>query len=205
MITKSENQFSQFLSQLYHEYFNKLAGTLLALVIALASNQWANSVVELSLQVLFRRQYPSLYKAIDQYQPEKGGMTLAHLAEPYLPPPLHRHFDLLGLDVTPDPRPFASKLADRQYVHQPHPVKSNKPINIGHQFSELVALPERKCPASPHWVIPLSDRRVPSEEDKEMVGACQVRLLLEKIERFQKGFCVLVADCSYSKPAFLMR
>jgi hypothetical protein len=204
IIAQSENQFSQFRLLLYHKLFNKLAGALLALVITIASNLWAKSVAELSLRALFQRQYPSLYKAIAQYQPEAGGLNLAYLAEPYIPPPSQRPFYLLGLDTTSDARPFASKLEDRQFVHQPNPVKSNKPVTIGHQFSELCELPERKSPQSPHWVIPLSDQRVESNKDKEMVGAYQVRLLLEKIERFRQSFCVLVADCAYSKPSFLV-
>jgi hypothetical protein len=46
---------------------------------------------------------------------------------------------------------------------------------------------------------------VKSTDDKEMVGAKQVRILLEDEERpFHNRLCAEVADSSYSKPAYLI-
>ena len=44
------------------------------------------------------------------------------------------------LDCTPNPRPFANKLADRTIVHAPNPAPGNKPICVGHQYSVLALL-----------------------------------------------------------------
>ena len=103
------------------------------LVDALSSNTQARSVVELSLNTCFRRDYTSLFKAISAYKPEDAKKNLAKLAAPYLPKPDKRSFWLLGVDVTPLSRPYAFRLEDRGYVYQPNPIRSNKPFTIGHQ------------------------------------------------------------------------
>lgn len=203
MNEKSENQFSQFRTQLYHEHFNKRADTLLDLVDALSSNSQARSVVELSLSPCFRRDYTSLFKAIADYEPGEAKKNLAQLAAPCLPQPKDRLFYLLGVDVTPQPRPFAFTLDERECVYQPTPVRSNKPITFGHSYSSVLALPERSGKSSPHWVIPLGTKRV-NRNNKEDTGATQIRELLEdKTLPFHGHLCVEVVDCGYSKPSYL--
>jgi hypothetical protein len=196
-------QLAQFRIEVYQN-FNKRADTLMDLVDALSSNRQARSVVELSLSSCFRRDYTSLFKAIAEYKPKKAKKTLAQLAAPYLSPPAHRPFWLLGVDVTPQSRPYASRLDDRGYVYQPNPIRSNKPITIGHQYSSVFALPERTRQQAKTWVEPLSVQRVKSVADKELVGAEQMRILLEDEELpFHDQLCAEVADSSYSKPAYL--
>jgi hypothetical protein len=174
------------------------------LVDALSSNTQARSVVELSLNPCFRRDYNSLFKSLDEYQYYWVHQNLAELAAPYLPQPQNRAFWLFGVDVTSCSRPYAKKLADKSYVYQPNPIRTNKPITIGHQYSSVCLLPERMS-QSPNWVIPLSNRRVVKWDDKEGAGAEQIRLLLEDTNLpFYQQFCVEVADSSYSKPDYLL-
>ncbi len=204
MISNSENQFSQFRLQLYQMHFNKRDDTLMDLVDALASNTQSHSVVELSLSPFFRRDYNSLFKAIASYQSVWVHKNLAQLASPFLPPPQKRPFWLLGVDVTACSRPYASRLADRGYVFQPNPVRLNKPITIGHQYSSVFLLPDKTTPKSHHWVIPLSTKRVTKKDDPQRVGAEQIRLLLkDDLMPFSQQLCVEVADSSYSKPSYL--
>lgn len=174
------------------------------LVDALSSNTQARSVVELSLNPCFRRDYNSLFKSLDEYQSYWVHRNLAQLAAPYLPQPQNRRFWLLGVDVTSCSRPYAKKLADKGYVYQPNPMRTNRPVTLGHQYSSVCLLPERTV-GSPNWVIPLSNRRVVKRDDKERVGAEQIRLLLEDATLpFYQQFCVEVADSSYSKPDYLL-
>lgn len=174
------------------------------LVDALASNTQARSVVELSLSPCFRRDYNSLFKSLAEYQYYWVHQNLAQLAAPYLPQPQSRSFWLFGVDVTACSRPYAKKLADKGYVYQPSSLRTNKPVTVGHQYSSVCLLPERPEQA-PNWVIPLSNRRVVKWEDKERVGAEQIRLLLgDETLPFYQQFCVAVADSSYSKPAYLL-
>jgi len=198
-------QLKQFRQEVYQN-FNKRADTLMDLLDTLSSNTVAQTVVELSLNAAFRREYSALFNALDEWEPDKAGKTLAQLAGPYLPKPVRLPFWLIGTDVTPQPRVHAQTLEDRSYVHQPNAVKSNKPITIGHAYSSVVLFPEEEGEHGPVWVVPLGVQRVKSSEDKEMVGALQVQALLEDEELpFHNEVCVEVADSGYSKPAFLAK
>ena len=112
-------------------------------------------------------------------QREAQEQGLRRLIAPYLPRPGQRPFWLFGLDVTPAPRPFAQTLSDRTFVHQSNPVKGGLPVTIGHPYSAVVALPERDRLTDPPWVVPLSMRRVTSQETATEAGAKQVEGLLE--------------------------
>ena len=198
-------QLKQFRQEVYQN-FNKRADTLMDLLDALSSNTSAQSVVELSLNPVFRRDYSALFTALDEWEPAKADKNLAQLAAPYLPQPARLPFWLLGTDVTPQPRRHARTLEDRSYVYQPNLLKSNKPITIGHAYSSVALLPEEECEHGPAWVVPLSVQRVKSSEDKEMVGALQIQALLDDKELpFYAQLCVEVEDSGYSKPAFLAK
>jgi hypothetical protein len=172
------------------------------LIDALSTNTRAQSVVELSLSPFFRRDYTSLFKAIQGSQitvSEVVGST-----EVNLPPPQQHSFWLFGVDVTPQERRFALSVTDQGFVYQPNALKGNKPVTIGHQYSDVVLLPEKEGEQASSWVVPLSTRRVKSEEDKELVGAEQMAsLLADERLPFHGAFCVEVGDTSYSKPAYL--
>lgn len=191
----------QFRRKLYQNFTNR-ADTLMELVDALCSNGRARSVVELCLTPCFRRSYSTLYKALAEWTWDEG--QLARLLSPFLPPPRQRSFWLLGLDVTPQPRPFAQTLPDRALVYQPNPIAGNTPITIGHQYSTVALLPEGPAQRSPAWVVPLSTARVATSDDKEGVGAAQIdALLCDSALPFHDQLCVEVADSKYSKPAYL--
>jgi hypothetical protein len=172
------------------------------LVDALCSSPAAQSVAELSLAAAFRRSYSTLYKAVDEF--EWAATQLAGLLAPYLPRPHVRPFWLLGVDVTPQPRPYAPTLRDRGMVYQPNQVKGNKPVTIGHQYAHVVLLPEAERGAASHWLLPLMTQRVATTDDKEQVSAAQIDALLRDGDLpFAHALCVAVGDTSYSKPAYL--
>lgn len=172
------------------------------LVDAICSNPQARSVVEYSLTSCFRRSYSTIFKAIDEMEMDE--LAAARLLAAYLPRPQQRPFWLLGVDVTPQPRQFAYTLPDRGMVYQPNPIKGNKPVTIGHQYSTTALLPEAAEGVSPSWVIPLLTRRVCTAEDKELVGSKQIDALLKDPQLpFGKSLTVAVGDSSYSKPACL--
>jgi hypothetical protein len=172
------------------------------LIDALCSSPAAQSAVELTLAPSFRRTYSTMYKAIDQF--DWAALQLAALLAPYLTPPQQRNFWLLGVDVTPQPRPFAQTLVDRGMVYQPNAVQGNQPVTIGHQYSTVALLPEAEANLSSSWLSPLLTRRVATCEDKELVGAGQINeLLCDRRLPFQRSLCVAVGDTSYSKPEYL--
>jgi len=106
------SQLKQFREEVYQN-FKKRADTLMELMDALSSNISAQSVVELSLNSAFRREYSSLFTALDEWEPEQEEKNLAQLAGPYLPKPKERPFWLFGTDVTPQPRVHARTLEDQ--------------------------------------------------------------------------------------------
>jgi hypothetical protein len=172
------------------------------LVDAMCSNPFARSVVEYSLTPCFRRTYTAMYKAITECRWDE--QQLARLLAPHLPPPWQRSFWLLGVDVTPQPRLYARTLPDRGMVHHPEPVKGNKPVTVGHQYSSVALLPEPEQNLSSSWVVPLRTRRVHTDQDQELVGAEQIDALLQDpLLPFHEELCVEVGDTSYSKPAYL--
>ena len=207
------HKLEQFRLDLY-EALPYRRDTLLDLLDALSSNTTARSVVELSLSPFFRREYSSITDGIDNFFqatiPEKRAeerrvweQKLVRVVAPYLPHPQGRKFWLFGIDVTPQPRPYAETLADRTYVYQPNTLKGNKPVNIGHQSSVLAYLPE-KGQKSPPWIVPLNVRRVSSDQSKNGAGAEQVKELFwaEKLP-FSGKLKVLVGDSDYSARTFL--
>jgi hypothetical protein len=198
-----DNQLKQFRIEVYQNFNkSKRTDTLMDLMDALSSNTTAKSVVELTLNPQFQRSYSALNKAI-----ATSGFNdkqLAYLAGKTIPPLRSRKFRLLGCDVTSNPRPYAQTLPDRGFVYQPNAIKGNKPITIGHQYSFVAFLPEPDKTKLGRWVVPLGMRRVASQENKELVGAQQIRVILEDKELpFGEDFCVEVEDSAYSNPAFL--
>jgi hypothetical protein len=197
------NQLQQFRSEVYQNFNNyKRTDTLMDLVDALSSNTIAKSVVELTLNPQFQRSYTALNKAI--VVECLSDKQIARLAAKTIDPPQFRKFYLIGTDVTSSPRPYAETLPDRGFVYQPNTIKGNKPIAIGHQYSFVAVLPERDKTKMGAWVVPLAMQRVSSQANKELVGAQQVRAILEDDQLpFVEALCVEVEDSAYSKPAFL--
>ena len=149
---ESISQLEQFRQQVYQN-FNNRSDTLMDLVDTLSSNTSASSVVELSLNPAFRRSYTALYKGVAEVEP--GEEDLAQLVAAHLPSPSHFPFWLFGVDVTSQPRPFNRTLSDRSLVYQPNPIKGNKPVTVGHQYSTVALLPEKGATTVP-WVVPLA-------------------------------------------------
>jgi len=207
-------QLKQFRQQLYSGLAYR-GDTIMDLLDALSSNITAKSAVELSLNPLFRRGYGSIYDGIQQFSRSVGVETTAEerraqeqqlmqLIGSYLPRPQQQKYWLLGVDVTPAPRRFADTLTDRGYVYHPNTIASNKPVTIGHQYSALVLFPEKLQASAPPWVVPLSLRRVTTQETKRSVGIQQVNLLLnDQTLPFHQQLCVQVVDSEYSVVSYL--
>lgn len=203
----------QFRNDVY-AWFPHRADALMDLLDALSSNPTARSVVELSENPLFRRQYSSVHDAIEHLSvPDSEAsrlrerqdleQALLRLLIPYLPRP-QRQFWLFGTDVTSASRPFARTLSERTFVYQPNPVKGITPITIGHQYSVVAMLPEKGSPDEPPWVIPLLVNRVTSTETKREAGLGQIgRLVNDETLPFHKDLCVDVADSDYSAVTYL--
>lgn len=185
--------------------------SVMELLDSLSSNLQASSVAELSLNPLFRRDYNSLYKGIQDFLPTpshpdypKAIDDLFSVISATVSDPVQRHFYLFGVDATPCPRAYSATLSDKSYIYQPNAIKGNKPVNIGHSYSVVAALPEASEAGNVSWTIPLSAQRVST--DKKDVDVAQTQLA--KILNYESApwkdkLSVLVADSLYSQRAFL--
>ena len=183
---------------------------IIDLIDALSSNQHATSVVELSLNPLFQRDYNSLYKAISEFSPHPNETSDSQQVNPLclavsgtIPTTNSRPFNLFGIDATPYPRPYSATLPDKTFIHYPNPIKGNKPISIGHTYSVVCALPERSETGNVPWSIPLSCDRVISTDTATKTGNKQLKKLWESSEIPDDKLSVLVADCDYSQRGFI--
>lgn len=182
--------------------------TIIELLDALSSNQQAHSVVELSLNPLFRRDYNSLYRGIQEFLPTQTDPNYEQRIETLFSavsrtiPPTSKHYNLFGIDTTPCPRPFAETLADKTFIHYPNPIKGNKPINIGHCYSVVCALPDQIDTEKVPWAVPLSGERVPSKHKGVNQGNQQLKKIWQS-SLFSDKLSVLVADSDYSQKDFI--
>ena len=186
---------------------------MLDLLDALASNDKAESVIQLSLNPLFRRRYSSITAAISNFpelveteepriageRPQLEQKKLCRLiAKLCAEPSEQRPFYLFATDCSSYFRPHAKKLSDKSSVYAPNQAPGNKPIAIGHQYANLVYLPE-KTPNMPPWVLPLSAKRVSTEQIGHEVDISLMTKLLDDDELdFKSQLCILVADTPHS-------
>ena len=209
----TEREFQKFRGKL-HKQFKNLADSAMELLDALCSNNKTASVVKLSLNPLFRRGHSALFKAIgalsfrevskvengegeDTQPQEREERSLVELIAEVVPKPEQRPFYLLGLDCTSVERQFAKTLADRGMVYQPTQIKGNKPITIGHSYSMLAVIPERKEGDAP-WTIPLDMSRVSTESNSNQKGIAQLKAVLSNPKlAWSKELCVNVVDSAY--------
>ena len=150
--TQYTTNLKQFRYTLYQN-LDKRPDALLELLDAMCSTPHATSVVAYSLAASYRRSYSTIFKAIDALQ--LAPLWLPQRLGPYLPRPAKRPFWLLIADVTPCPRPYALKLADRGMVYQPEVVKGKLPVTIGHQYSTVALGLEPEAGVTSSWVLPL--------------------------------------------------
>jgi hypothetical protein len=215
----TETEFKKFRSELYKQFKN-LVDSAMDLLDALCSNNKTASVVQLSLNPLFRRGHSALFKAIgalsfgevskvengeeeDSQPQEWEEKPLVELIAEVVPKPEKRRFYLLGLDCTSVERQFAKTLADRGMVYQPTQIKGNKPITIGHNYSMLAVIPERK-EGDALWTIPLDMSRVSTESTSNQKGIEQLKAVLSNPKlAWSKELCVNVVDSAYGNKQFL--
>lgn len=202
-------QFLEWRRQLYTALDSRRE-TIIELIDSLSSNPQASSVVELSLNPLFRRDYNSLYKGIQKFLPhqtddkyEQQVNRLLAAVSFTIPTSKSRSFNLLGIDTTPYPRPYSATLADKTFIHYPNPIKGNKPISIGHSYSVVCALPEKIETGNVPWAVPLSGERISVEEKFTDMGNNQLKKIFKSSSFCREQLSVLVADSLYSQRGFI--
>lgn len=168
-----------------YQSFPRAKDALFNLVDALASEDRAQSLPELSLSPAFERKWPSTYEALEDGIIDAKSLQRVFLA--HLP---QRHpLPLIAVDGTNIARPKARTSEDRsaQYVH--NLPESAKPVTYGWQFSTVVSLPEK--PSGGTYV--LDQRRVATattaiQVAKEQLEDLAAHLPKETIALLDRGY-----------------
>jgi hypothetical protein len=202
-------KFQTFRHRLFH-LFPYRAGATMDLIDALSATTTVDSVVKLSLSDLFRRTYSSLTDVLsslfrtnlkipptDEDKQKQAFKVTKLLAEKCAPNLSEKDPVLFAIDCTANPRIYASKVNDRTSVHAPNHVPGQKPITIGHEYSVLAYLPNGAEERELHWVVPLSVRRVRSDQSGPQVGLKQLEEIANQTD-FKDHFCISVTDAAYS-------
>jgi hypothetical protein len=129
------NKFKFFRDQIF-SCFSFRADSTMDLIDALSGNTDATSVVQLSLNPIFRRKYGSVRDAISHFEvdPEQRINIEKSLIRYCSPITKMQPYRLLVLDCTPAPRIYSKTVEDKGMVHAPNPVPGKKPITVGHQY-----------------------------------------------------------------------
>jgi hypothetical protein len=183
-------QLQQFRAALYHTFIHR-ADAVFELMDALAGDSQARTPVELSLSPLFQRQYASIYDGLDGWRYDEPGVKawLLQAATTLA----CEDFRLIGVDHTPKPRPYARKVTDRSFVHQPTFIRGNKPVTIGHDYSVMGQIDLSR---EDSWLGVLDVQRIATSSTPVQVGLSQ---MLELVQHCPDGL-VFTGDCEYSVP-----
>src|SRR5258708_31287095 len=161
------DQLREFRQTVY-ESMGQARDAQFELVDALVLNSEGRSVVELSLNPVFRRRWGSVYAALS-----KGEINPGLLERLYIRHVPASERPVWAVDSTLWPRPDAQTLPERGFHHSPTRIKGNKPIGIGHAYSSVVSVPE----ASGSWALPLAHDWIAGDQSALEVGAEQVKRL----------------------------
>jgi len=189
-------KLSQFRDELYL-LFPKRRDAIMNLLDALTSDgHRCKSVVQLSNSAQYKRQYSSITDAVADGLSEVSWIEVSRLVHKFTVSDLTKSPHRFVVDCTPNPRPFARKLADRTVTHHPNPAPGNKPICVGHQYSLLSLLPNEILENQKHWLLPLSTVRVGSHLKGHELGMQQISECAETLEIGDELF-ISVGDSLY--------
>ena len=130
------------------------------------------SFAELSLSPVFRRQWPSLYEALQDSNPRRTELLQLYVEEIPQEDPV-----VLAGDHTAWSRLQAVTLQERTDEHQAIPMNGAKPITIGQGYSTLAWIPE----AQGSWALPLLHERITSAESPIEKAVNQLRQVCQKL------------------------
>jgi len=188
------NNLIEFRQAVYDQGLTLARDAQFELMDALLLSPYVRSFPELTLSPAFRRKWPSGYAAI-----EEGSQNREWLERHFVAQIPRSGTQVFSLDDTPWPHPAAKVLADRQYVRGSTRAV-NGSIMIGHPYSVLAWVPE----SHQSWALPISVRRIPSQQTPTEMGVKQVKQLCRlRQEEMKEGLRLIVGDGKYGTHRFL--
>lgn len=193
----------QAFRQALYEAFGPARDALFELCDAVLTTPSAASFAHLSLAPLFRRQWPSLYEAIEDARPDPlrlMRLTLNYADESAFSHTLAR--PLLVGDHTAWPRLSAKTLEDRSYEHHADRqtrIQDGLPITVGYGFSTMALVAE----AEGSWVLPLMHERIASKQAALDLAADELREVAQALHRHTEARPIALFDSQYGCAPFL--
>ena len=157
--------------QTAYEFLGRAHDALFELGDAVLSSPRVNSFAELSCTPLFRRQWSSLYEALQDSRPQRRKLMRLYIEQMN---PTER--PVLAGDHTIWSRPYAVTLQERPYEHQAA-MLGNRPVGVGQGWSTLAWIPE----AGSSWALPLRHERITSFESPMGKAAWQLRQVCQAL------------------------
>jgi len=189
------NKLVEFRQAVYDHGLTRAKDAQFELVDALLLSPPIRSFPELSLSPAFRRQWPSVYAAV-----EDGKQDVEWLERYFV-----QHIPTTGvqvypLDGTAWAHPGAKTMSDRQYVYSPTIAVNGGSIVVGHSYSVLAWAPERNS----SWTPSVSVQRIKSEQTAVQVGVEQAKRLCQyRKATMSEALDIIAADGKYGNHRFL--
>jgi len=156
----------QFRQDLY-KLIGRSQDSLFELMDAVLTSPHLSSLVQASLNPLFRRQWSSVYSGLKRSRPHRDKLMKMLVAQM----PQDTKIFLAG-DTTVWPRPHASTLQDRTFER-----RAADTIQLAQSYSTLAWVPE----ASGSWALPLRHERVTSFETPASKAAFQLKQVCRQL------------------------
>ena len=116
----------------------------------------AYSLADLSMCPVFRRQWPSIYEAIQDTRPQRHKLMRLYSKNIPKEKPI-----ILAGDHTTWSRPDALTLKERTYEHYTTGGRGGRPVTPGYGYSTIAWIPESEG----SWALPLRHERITSWEN----------------------------------------
>jgi hypothetical protein len=188
------NKTIEFRQAIHAHGFGKQRDALLETLDAICLTGTLTSFPLLSLNKHFRRQWHSLYKAL-----ERGTLSAEWLSQHLAQQVPQAGIQYFSLDGTAWPRPRAQTLDDRQYVYHPTSAVKGGSICIGYPYSLLDWVPE----AHSSWSLSVSVERIASQQTASEVGIAQIEALSQNRAHLPEVLDIVAADSKYGNAKFL--
>lgn len=167
------DKLKQFRSGVY-TLLGKAKDALFDLMDAVLVTRSVYSFVELSVSPVFRRQWSSIYEAIEDANPPREELMRLYIEQL----PQTEQIVLAG-DHTAWSRLEAQTLRERTYEHQAQPMAGAKPVTLGQGYSTIAWIPE----TSGSWALPLLHERITSFSNPIEKAAAQLRLVCQNLKQ----------------------
>lgn len=174
------------------------------LILSLVTNYQAKAqtAVELSLNSHFKREYSSLYKALDSYYAPRNDMeqrderrdnARSKIGYFLLNSSLNSNHEsyTFFIDMTGNEKKHSHKTPDREYIH----TGAINGMTVGHYYSAICLGAENS------WMLALLVERIPYEDNKFDFSVNQMKKILEKVP--QDKLAITIGDTAYNCNKFI--